>query len=130
RYRSVTWRAGRPAELLVVSPEVGRMRARMAALALLVVGALAVTVAVALPLVLAPSLIKLPLDQQVRSTASGRGLTVFYPGDLEQRSGVSATSVRNVAGDAGAPEAGEDTAVWTVGNVVTDSEGVLIGVTE
>ncbi|WP_214400833.1 DUF3068 domain-containing protein [Pseudonocardia lacus] len=106
------------------------MRARMAALALLVVGALAVTVAVALPTFLAPALVKLPLDQKARSTAIGHDLTVFYPGDLEERSGVTATSVRNIAGDAGAPEAGADTAVWTVGNVVTDSEGVLIGVTE
>ncbi|MCO1655519.1 DUF3068 domain-containing protein [Pseudonocardia humida] len=106
------------------------MRARIAALALLVVGALALTVAIALPAFLAPALVKLPLDQKVRSTAIGHGLTVFYPGDLEQRSGVTATSVRKLAGDPAAPEAGPDTAVWTVGNVVTDSEGVLIGVTE
>jgi hypothetical protein len=106
------------------------MRARIAALLLLAFGALALTVAVALPTVLAPALVKIPLAQKARSVASGTGLTVFYPGDLEQRSGVSATSIRNIAGNAAAPEAGPDTAVWTVGNVVTDSRGVLVGVTE
>jgi hypothetical protein len=106
------------------------MRARIAALVLLAFGALALTVAVALPTVLASALVKIPLAQQARSVASGTGLTVFYPGDLEQRSGVSATAIRNIAGNAAAPEAGPDTAVWTVGNVVTDSRGVLIGVTE
>jgi hypothetical protein len=106
------------------------MRARAAALVLLVIGALALTVAVALPTVLAPALVKIPLDQTARSEAIGTGLTVFYPGDVEVRSGVTATSVRRIAGIPTAPEAGPDTAVWTVGNVVTDSEGVLIGVTE
>lgn len=106
------------------------MRARAAALVLLGIGALALTVAVALPTILAPALVKIPLAQQARSVAVGHGLTVFYPGDLQVRSGVTVTSVRNIAGDAAAPEAGPDTAVWTVGNVLTDSDGVLVGVTQ
>jgi hypothetical protein len=106
------------------------MRARAAALVLLGIAGLALTVAVALPTILAPALVKLPLEQEVRSTASGSGLTVFYPGDLEQRSGVSANSVRKVVGLPTAPEAGSTTTVWKVGNVLTDSEGTLIGVTE
>jgi hypothetical protein len=106
------------------------MRTRIAALVLLVIGALALTVAIALPTVLAPALVKIPLSQTARSLAEGTGLTVFYPGDLQQKSGVSVASVRNIAGNAAAPEAGPGTAVWTVGNVVTDSEGTLVGVTE
>jgi Porin PorA len=106
------------------------MRARAAALVLLGIGALALTVAVALPTILAPALVRIPLAQTARSEAVGHGLTVFYPGDLTVHNGVSVTSVRNIAGDAAAPEAGPDTAVWTVGNVLTDSEGVLVGVTQ
>ena len=106
------------------------MRGRATALVLLGIGAFLVVVATALPTVLAPALVKLPLTQEARSSASGTGLTIFYPGDLSEHSNVTVSSVRKIAGLAGAPEAGPDTAVWTVGNVLEDSEGVLVGVTE
>uniref|UniRef100_UPI0020294B07 DUF3068 domain-containing protein n=1 Tax=Pseudonocardia lacus TaxID=2835865 RepID=UPI0020294B07 len=106
------------------------MQRRSIGLALLGIGAFCAVAAVAVRLFLVPQLVVLPLDQDGSSVATGTGVTVFYPGDLEQRSGVSVRAGRDVIGDPRAPDAGPDVAVWTASLLITDSEGALIGVTE
>jgi len=86
--------------------------------------------AVAVRLLLVPQLVVLPLDQDGSSVATGTGVTVFYPGDLEQRSGVEVRAGRDVIGDPRAPDAGPDVAVWTASLLITDEQGALVGVTE
>lgn len=93
------------------------------------IGAFAVAAALTLWFA-APGIAKLPLDQKGRTVAVGEGLSVFYPGDLTLREGVSATAVRNVVGDPFAEGAGPDTAVWNSGVVVSDDDGTLISTTE
>jgi DUF3068 family protein len=105
------------------------MRRRMIGLVLLGIGAFCVVAALAVRLVLAPQLIVLPLDQDGSSVATGTA-TVFYPGDLTQRSGVAVRAGRDVIGDAKAPGAGPDVAVWTMSLKLTDPAGALIAVTE
>lgn len=106
------------------------MQRRTAGLVLLAIGAFAVVAALAVRFVLVPQVVVLPLDQSGSSVATGTGLTVFYPGDLEQRSGVTVRAGRDVIGDPGAPDAGEDVAVWTATAAITDSTGALVSVTE
>jgi len=101
----------------------------MIGLVLLGIGAFCVVAAVAVRLVLAPQLIVLPLDQDGSSVATGTA-TVFYPGDLTQRSNVPVRAGRDVIGDAKAPGAGPDVAVWTMSLKLTDPAGALIAVTE
>ena len=106
------------------------MQRRRVGFGLLGIGAFVVGAAVCLWLVLVPALVVLPLDQTGSSVATGSGLTVFYPGDLTERSGVSARAGRDVIGDPGAPEATGDVAVWTATSQVTDAGGALISVAE
>src|SRR3954453_840523 len=105
------------------------MRRRMIGLVLLGIGAFCVVAALAVRLVLAPQLIVLPLDQDGSSVATGTA-TVFYPGDLTQHSNVPVRAGRDVIGDAKAPGAGPDVAVWTMSLKLTDPAGALIAVTE
>ncbi len=93
------------------------------------IGAFAVAAALTL-WIAAPTFVKLPLDQEGRTVAVGEGLSVFYPGDLTLREGVSASAVRNVVGDPSADGAGPDAAVWNSGVVVADDENTLISTTE
>jgi hypothetical protein len=105
------------------------MRRRMIGLVLLGLGAFCVVAALAVRLVLAPQLIVLPLGQDSSTVATGTA-TVFYPGDLTQRSGVPVRAGRDVIGDPKAPGAGPDVAVWTMSLKLTDPDGSLIAVTE
>jgi hypothetical protein len=105
------------------------MRRRMIGLVLLGFGAFCVVAALAVRLVLAPQLIVLPLDQDGSSVATGTA-TVFYPSDLTQRSGVPVRAGRDVIGDAKAPGAGPDVAVWTGSLKLTDPAGVPIAISE
>jgi hypothetical protein len=106
------------------------MQRRSIGLALLAIGAFCAVAAVAVRLFLVPQLVVLPLDQDGSSVATGTGVTVFYPGDLEQRSGVSVRAGRDVIGDPRAPDADSDVAVWTASLLITDEDGALVGVTE
>lgn len=106
------------------------MQRRSVGLVLLGIGAFAVVAALAVQMVLVPRLVVLPLDQQGSSVATGTGVTVFYPGDLEQRSGVTVRAGRDVIGDPQAPDANDDVAVWTATAAITDSAGALVSVTE
>jgi Porin PorA len=105
------------------------MRRRMIGLVLLGVGAFCVVAALAVRFVLAPQLVVLPLAQDASSVATGTA-TVFYPGDLTQRSGVAVRAGRDVIGDPKAPGAGPDVAVWTGSLQVTDPSGALVAVSE
>jgi hypothetical protein len=105
------------------------MRRRMIGLVLLGIGAFCAVAAVAVRLILAPDLIVLPLDQDGSSVATGTA-TVFYPGDLTQRSNVPVRAGRDVIGDPKAPGAGPDVAVWTGSLELTDPNGALIAVSE
>jgi DUF3068 family protein len=106
------------------------MQRRTVGLVLLGIGAFCAVAAVAVRLFLVPQLVVLPLDQNGSSVATGTGVTVFYPGDLEQRSGVSVRAGRDVIGDPRAPDAGPDVAVWTASALITDAEGALVAVSE
>ena len=105
------------------------MSRRTAGLVLTGFGSFAIAAAVTLALV-APTLIRIPLVETVRGTASGTGLTVFSPADLTQRSDVDVVSRRVTTGDGEAPGAGPRLAVWTSGTVLTDTDGGLIATDE
>lgn len=106
------------------------MQRRMVGLGLLGFGAFAVAAALAVAMVLAPQLVLLPLAQEGSSVARASDATVFYPGDLEQRRGVALKAGGDMLGDPRAPEAGPETAVWTVTAAITDTDGALIAITE
>ena len=76
------------------------MQRRTIGLALLGIGAFCAVAAVAVRLFLVPQLVVLPLDQDGSSVATGSGVTVFYPGDLEQRSGVTLRAGRVMVANA------------------------------
>jgi hypothetical protein len=91
-------------------------------------GAFLVAAAVTLVLV-GPSIVKIPLDQNTRTVATGFDLTVFYPKDLTEHTDVNAAAIRNVIGDPTAAGAGPDVAVWNSGVVVGTEDGTLISTT-
>lgn len=106
------------------------MQRRTIGLVLLAIGAFGLVSALSVRLILVPQLVVLPLNQEGHSVATGTGVTVFYPGDLEQREDVTVRAGRDVIGEPNAPDAGPDVAVWTNTQSVTDEAGALISVTE
>jgi hypothetical protein len=118
------------------------MTRRTIGMVLVAIGAFVTAAAVTLFLAAPAVLVTLPYHpgdtdpetgelEPLRTVARGEGLTVFYPGDLTQRSGVAATAVRNTVGRPdGTPGLGRETAVWSTGVVVTDEQGTLITTTE
>ncbi|WBB65930.1 DUF3068 domain-containing protein [Micromonospora sp. WMMD812] len=91
------------------------------------VGTFLIVGALAMPLYVAPSLVKVPLDQSSETVSRAENATVLDFGTLSERSGVNLTAIRAVRGDV---EAGQkaDRAVFNVGVRVTDDAGKEITV--
>lgn len=85
---------------------------------LLALGTFLIVVAVAMPLYVAPSLVKVPLDQESLTVSKAQNATVFDFPTLSERSGVGLTAIRSVRGDVKAGNT--DRAVFEVGVRVTD----------
>ncbi|GAA3162052.1 DUF3068 domain-containing protein [Blastococcus jejuensis] len=102
------------------------MRGRTVSFVLLGLGAFALVAALAVRLVLAPSLVKLPLDQSAYPEADGTGITMFDFGTMSEVDGVTGTVYQTVEGQPGHPDADDDTAVWNFGSVIEDDEGTIL----
>lgn len=106
------------------------MRGRAVSLSLIGLGAFLLAAAVAVRLVLAPDLVKLPLDQTAEPTAVASDLSYFSLADMEQVQGDTGTVAQRVQGDPADEAAGGDVAVWHVGTVISDSEGNQVNIGE
>ncbi|MCZ2860378.1 DUF3068 domain-containing protein [Blastococcus sp. VKM Ac-2987] len=106
------------------------MRGRAVSLSLIGLGAFLLAAAVAVRLVLAPDLVKLPLDQTAEPTAVASDLSWFSLADMEQVEGGTGTVAQRVQGDPADEAAGDDVAVWHVGTVISDSEGNQVNIGE
>ncbi|MEU4531155.1 DUF3068 domain-containing protein [Micromonospora ureilytica] len=93
------------------------MRATSGAI-LVAAGTFLIVGAVATPLVVAPALVKVPLDQSSVTISTAQNATVLDFGTLSERSGVNLTAHRAVRGDVKAGNA--DRAVFNVGVRVID----------
>jgi hypothetical protein len=102
------------------------MRGRAIGLGLLGLGAFVLAAALAVRLFLEPALVKLPLDQKAEPVGVGTDVSFFNLQDFEQFEGLTADVQQRVEGDAFAPGAGEDVAVWNFGSTVSDTEGNLL----
>jgi hypothetical protein len=101
---------------------------RATSLVLLTLGVFGVMLGLLLRFYAYPRLAVAPLDPQAKTVAQGTGMTVFYPADLTQRTGVTLTSTRRIQGKIDAPEAkvNGDVAVWEMGLVTEDDNGTLV----
>ncbi|WP_346618799.1 DUF3068 domain-containing protein [Blastococcus montanus] len=102
------------------------MRGRAVGLGLLGLGAFLLVGAFMVGLVLAPTMVKLPLDQTAEPTAVGSDVSFFDLGEMRQLRGLDAEVQQRVQGDPTSEAAGEDIAVWNFGSVMTDSDGQLM----
>jgi hypothetical protein len=102
------------------------MRGRPIGLGLLALGAFLLVGALATVLVLAPSLIKLPLAQSVSTVAIDSQATYFNIGKQRQHDGDQLTVRQTVLGLPTAAGAGDDVAVWQFGSTVADTGGLVI----
>ncbi|MDG4835692.1 DUF3068 domain-containing protein [Micromonospora sp. WMMD967] len=82
------------------------------------VGTFLIVGAVATPLVVAPALVKVPLDQSSVTVSTAQNATVLDFGTLSERSGVNLTAHRAVRGDV--KDGNADRAVFNVGVRVID----------
>ncbi|WP_369258824.1 DUF3068 domain-containing protein [Geodermatophilus amargosae] len=101
------------------------MRRRVLGFVLLGLGALCLGAALAVRLVLAPTLVTLPLDQKASVTVVDPDATYL---DFESLSEVSGevTARLQVRGDVTAGEASDDVAVWSSGTTITNEDGDLL----
>src|SRR3712207_1767321 len=102
------------------------MRGRAIGLGLLGLGAFLLVGALAVRLILVPTLVKLPLDQKAAPTAVGTDVTFFDLGKQRQLRGLEAQVRQQVQGDPEAADASEDVAVWNFGSTIEDSDGNLL----
>jgi hypothetical protein len=102
------------------------MRGRTVSFVLLGLGAFALVAALAVRLVLAPALVKLPLDQTAVPEADGTGITMFDFATMSEVDGVSGHVYQEVAGQPDHPDAGDDVAVWNFGSVIQDDDGTIL----
>ncbi|MEO3774998.1 DUF3068 domain-containing protein [Micromonospora sp. B9E7] len=93
------------------------MRATSGAI-LVAAGTFLIVGAVATPLVVAPALVKVPLDQSSVTISTAQNATVLDFGTLSERSGVNLTAHRAVRGDV--KDGNADRAVFNVGVRVID----------
>src|SRR4051812_44749582 len=100
-----------------------RMRGRAVSSIVIGLGAFALVAALCVRLVLAPQLVKLPLDQKADPVAAGTGLSFFDLTTLEQRRGETGSVEQHVQGDPASEAAGDDVAVWNFGSIVSDADG-------
>ncbi|MEV1158722.1 DUF3068 domain-containing protein [Micromonospora chokoriensis] len=85
---------------------------------LVAVGTFLIVGAVATPLVVAPALVKVPLDQSSVTVSTAQNATVLDFGTLSERNGVNLTAHRAVRGDV--KDGNADRAVFNVGVRVID----------
>ncbi|RIV32598.1 DUF3068 domain-containing protein [Micromonospora radicis] len=93
---------------------------------LVATGTFLIVGALAMPLYVAPAVVKVPLDQSSVTYSRAQNATVLDFQTLSERSGVDLTAVRAVRGDVEAGNA--DRAVFNVGVRVTDEAGTEITV--
>jgi uncharacterized membrane protein len=105
---------------------------RVVSILLLTLGVFAVVLGVLLRFYVHHALGVAPLDPASTTVAKGTGVTVFYPGDLKQRTDATVTATRQVRGNLVAPEVkvGGDVALWHVGLVLEDEDGKLVNAVE
>jgi hypothetical protein len=102
------------------------MRGRTVGLGLLAVGAFLLAGALIIPLLLAPALIKLPLDEKALAVANGTGVSFFDIGHQQQLQDLTAVARQKVVGHPEAAGAGDDVAVWEKGTVLKSSDGTVL----
>lgn len=102
------------------------MRGRVIGLGLLGLGAFLLAGALAVRLLLEPSLVKLPLDQEAMPTAVGSDISWYDFENKQQMRGLEADVVQEVEGRADDPAANEDVAVWSFGSTITATDGTLL----
>ncbi|WP_406077983.1 DUF3068 domain-containing protein [Micromonospora sp. NBC_00858] len=93
---------------------------------LVAAGAFLIVGAVATPLIVAPALVKVPLDQSSVTVSEARNATVLDFSTLSERSGANLTAHRAVRGDV--EDGNADRAVFNVGVRVIDDAGKEITV--
>jgi hypothetical protein len=93
---------------------------------LLAAGTFLIVGAVAMPLLVAPALVKVPLDQSSVTVSTAENATVLDFGTLSERTGVDLTATRAVRGDV--PAGNKDRSVLKVGVRVVDHAGKEITV--
>lgn len=99
---------------------------RVIGLVLVGLGAFALVAALMVRAVLAPSVVKLPLDQDSEPTAVAADLDWFDIGAGKQHTGELGSVNQTVTGDPGAAGAGDDVAVWSIGTVVLAEDGETV----
>lgn len=102
------------------------MRGRAVSLILIGLGAFLLAAALTLPLILAPNLVKLPLDETASPRAVASDLSYYSFKDQEQVRNATGSVGQEVVGDPEDEAAGEDVAVWTVRTDIQDSEGNFV----
>ena len=102
------------------------MRGRTVSLIVVGLGAFALVAALCVRLIMAPDLVKLPLDQEALPEATGSDVTMFDFATMDEVSGVDAVVLQKVAGDPGADGAGDDLAVWNFGSTIQTADGTLL----
>jgi hypothetical protein len=103
-----------------------RMRGRTVSLIVVGLGAFALVAALCVRLILAPDLVKLPLDQAALPEASASDLTMFDFESMDEVSGLDAVVLQEVAGEPDADGAGDDLAVWNFGSTIQTADDVLL----
>lgn len=102
------------------------MRGRTVGMGLLALGAFLLAGALIIPVLLAPALVKLPLDEKAVADATGTGVAFFDVGAQKQLQGLNAVARQKVVGHPETPGAGDDVAVWEHGTVLKSSDGTVL----
>ena len=102
------------------------MRGRTIGLGLLALGAFLLAGALVIPLLLAPALVKLPLDEKADAVAHGTGVEFYDIKNQKQLTGLDVVVRQHVLGHPDAPGAGDDVAVWERGTVLKSSGGTVL----
>jgi hypothetical protein len=105
------------------------MRGRAVSLSVIGLGAFLLAAALSVRLVLAPTMVKLPLDQTAEPSAVG-AMDYFSLATLQEVEGDTGSVSQRVQGDPTDDAAGDDVAVWHFGSVIRDSGGERINVYE
>jgi hypothetical protein len=104
------------------------MRGRVARSSLIGLGAFLIVAALVVRLVVAPSLVKLPLDQTASPAAEGSDMSFFDLAGLAQHRGEIGSVAQEVKGEPDADEAGDEVAVWHFESAVRNSDDNPINV--
>lgn len=101
---------------------------RAISLVLATLGIFAIALGLLLRVYAYPKLAVAPLDPQSTTIARGTGMTVFYAGDLKQRTNVTLTATRRIQGKIDSPDAkiNGSVAVWEMGLVTEDETGTVV----